>query len=82
MVKGGAAIFFDPANYPHPIQAAFQDKRFAVAFGLHPRHVASLTQEELALMLPVKHFCLEGGVAGLVLQFYWFNIFLGEAHAM
>ena len=46
-VKGGAAIFCDPAYYPHRIQAAFQDKRFAVAVGLHPRHVASLTQDEL-----------------------------------
>ena len=46
-VKGGAAIFCDPANYPHCIQAAFHDKRFAVAVGLHPRHVASLTQEKL-----------------------------------
>ena len=45
-VKGGAAIFCDPANYPHHIQAAFQDKRFAVAVGLHARHMASLSPEK------------------------------------
>ena len=40
-----------------------------MAAGLHPRHVASLTQEELALMLPVKHFCLEGGWPGWCYSF-------------